>query len=77
MKQYALGKEPQYDREEEKIQAEDIQLRGTALEKFDNFWFYHKWKVTAVVASILLIIIISRSIIISFIRLCGIYAISK
>ena len=53
MKQYAPGKEPQYDREE-----------GGILEKIDNFWFYHKWKVITVVAAVFLVFIMC-------IQMCG------
>ena len=55
MKQYAPGKEPQYNREEDKLQAEDIVIKGGIYEKLDNFWFYNKWKVLVVVGAIMLI----------------------
>lgn len=64
MKQYAPGKEPQYDREDDKLQAEDIVIKGGVLEKLDNFWFYHKWKVITVVAVIFLVCIMC-------IQMCG------
>ena len=64
MKQYAPGKEPQYDREGEKLKAEDIEIKCGALEKLDNFWFYNKWKVIVAAASALLIIIMC-------VQMCG------
>ena len=64
MKQYAPGKEPQYDREDDKLHAEDIEFKGGILEKIDNFWFYHKWKVIAVVAAVFLVFIMC-------IQMCG------
>ncbi len=64
MKQYAPGKEPQYDRDDDKLQAEEISIRGGIFEKLDNFWFYHKWKVVAVAASLFLVVIMC-------IQMCG------
>ena len=64
MKQYAPGKEPQYDREDDKLHAEDIEFKGGILEKIDNFWFYHKWKVITVVAAVFLVFIMC-------IQMCG------
>ena len=64
MKQYAPGKEPQYDREDDKLHAEEIEFKGGILEKIDNFWFYHKWKVIAVVAAVFLVFIMC-------IQMCG------
>ena len=64
MKQYAPGKEPQYDREDDKLHAEEIEFKGGILEKIDNFWFYHKWKVITVVAAVFLVFIMC-------IQMCG------
>ena len=53
MKQYAPGKEPKLEREEEKLEDTDINLGNGALAKLDNFWFYNKWKILARLNSIL------------------------
>lgn len=64
MKQYAPGKEPQINREEDKIHPADIEVNGGFLGWLDNFWFYHKWKVIIVAASIILIAIMC-------VQMCG------
>lgn len=56
MKQYAPGKEPQYDREESKLHPEEIEVQGGVLGWLDNFWFYHKWKVIVISICVLLFI---------------------
>ncbi len=57
MKQYAPGKEPKFEREDEKLTPGEIEVQGGALGKLDNFWFYHKWKVIIIAAALLLFII--------------------
>ena len=64
MKQYAPGKEPQYNREDDKLHPEEIEVNGGVLGKLDNFWFYHKWKVIVSLASIVLVVIMC-------IQMCG------
>ena len=54
MKQYAPGKEPKFEREEEKLEDTDINLGNGMLAKLDNFWFYNKWKVLVIVGAIML-----------------------
>ncbi len=56
MKQYAPGKEPDYSKDD-KLTPGDIEIRGGFLEKLDNFWFYHKWKVVVAAAAVLLVVI--------------------
>ncbi len=56
MKQYAPGKEPDYT-QEEKLTPNDIEVRGGFLGWFDNFWFYHKWKVIIISVAVLLFVI--------------------
>ena len=38
MKQYAPGKEPKFEREDEKLENTDINLGTGMLAKLDNFW---------------------------------------
>lgn len=63
MKQYAPGKEPDYIREE-KLTPSEIEVRGGFLGWLDNFWFYHKWKLLAGVALVLLLAICT-------VQMCG------
>lgn len=64
MKQYAPGKEPQYNREEEKLTPADIEVKGGFLGWLDNFWFYHKWKVIVSLAVVILVAIMC-------VQMCG------
>ena len=64
MKQYAPGKEPKFDREEEKLEDADINLGNGMLAKLDNFWFYNKWKVLVIVGAIMLFCIMC-------VQMCG------
>ena len=64
MKQYAPGKEPQYNREEEKLTPADIEVKGGFLGWLDNFWFYHKWKVLVSIAVVILVAIMC-------VQMCG------
>lgn len=64
MKQYAPGKEPQYDRKDDKLHPEEIELTGGLLGKLDNFWFYHKWKVIVSAFIVILVVIMC-------VQMCG------
>lgn len=57
MKQYAPGKEPRFNKEDDKLHPQEIELKGGAISKLDNFWFYHKWKVIVSLAVIVLVAI--------------------
>ena len=57
MKQYAPGKEPQFSREDDKLNPAEIEVKGGFIGWLDNFWFYHKWKVIVIAAALLLFII--------------------
>lgn len=57
MKQYAPGKEPQFDREDDKLNPAEIEVKGGFIGWLDNFWFYHKWKVIVISAALLLFVV--------------------
>lgn len=64
MKQYAPGKEPQFNREDDKLHPAEIEVHGGFLGWLDNFWFYHKWKVIISAAAIILVAIMC-------VQMCG------
>lgn len=64
MKQYAPGKEPQFNHDDDKLQPADIEIHGGFLGWLDNFWFYHKWKVIIAAAAIILVAIMC-------VQMCG------